>query len=67
MQFDSSKNRFLFAGDDHLIKVWDMNHSELLTTIDADGDLPVCFLLGVHIFYYQISFSISLEVFSPIM
>lgn len=43
MQFDSSNNRFLVAGDDHLIKVWDIDDTELLTTIDADGDLPVCF------------------------
>ncbi|CAK9188200.1 unnamed protein product [Ilex paraguariensis] len=40
VQFDTSKNRFLAAGDDHLIKVWDVDNCELLTTIDADGDLP---------------------------
>uniref|UniRef100_A0A5B7C2M3 CTLH domain-containing protein n=1 Tax=Davidia involucrata TaxID=16924 RepID=A0A5B7C2M3_DAVIN len=40
VQFDTSKNRFLAAGDDHLIKIWDIDHSGLLTIIDADGDLP---------------------------
>ncbi|KAF5936255.1 hypothetical protein HYC85_027384 [Camellia sinensis] len=40
VHFDTSKNRFLVAGDDHLIKVWDIDHAELVTVIDADGDLP---------------------------
>ncbi|XP_052209543.1 protein TOPLESS-like [Diospyros lotus] len=40
VQFDTSNNQFLIAGDDHLIKVWDIDHAELLTVIDADGDLP---------------------------
>ncbi|XP_059644428.1 topless-related protein 1-like isoform X2 [Cornus florida] len=47
VQFDTCKNQFLAAGDDHLIKFWDIDHEELLTTIDAEGDLPatpfICF------------------------
>lgn len=45
VQFDTSKNRFLVAGDDYLIKVWDIDDAELLTIIDADGDLPVCLFI----------------------
>ncbi|KAM7466237.1 hypothetical protein LguiB_013799 [Lonicera macranthoides] len=39
IHFGTSKNKFLAAGDEHLIKVWDMNNVELLETIDADGEL----------------------------
>ncbi|XAR71008.1 hypothetical protein NMG60_11028077 [Bertholletia excelsa] len=50
MKLDTSQNQFLVAGDDHLVKVWDMDYTQLLTTIDADGDLPaspyVCFNKG---------------------
>ena len=41
VQFDTTKNRFLAAGDDFCIKFWDMDSVKLLTTIDADGDLLV--------------------------
>lgn len=41
VQFDTTKNRFLAAGDDFSIKFWDMDHVPLLTSIDADGGLPV--------------------------
>ncbi|OAY69349.1 Protein TOPLESS [Ananas comosus] len=40
VQFDTTKNRFLAAGDEFLIKLWDMDNTNLLTTIDADGGLP---------------------------
>ncbi|XP_061981070.1 protein TOPLESS isoform X1 [Populus nigra] len=40
VQFDTTKNRFLAAGDDFSIKFWDMDNVQLLTTIDADGGLP---------------------------
>ncbi|KAL8171732.1 hypothetical protein V2J09_023536 [Rumex salicifolius] len=40
VQFDTTKNRFLAAGDEFLIKIWDMDHPNPLTTIDADGGLP---------------------------
>lgn len=41
VQFDTAKNRFLAAGDDFSIKIWDMDNTQLLTCIDADGGLPV--------------------------
>ncbi|XP_044464704.1 topless-related protein 1-like isoform X1 [Mangifera indica] len=40
VQFDTTKNRFLAAGDDYSIKFWDMDNSSLLTTIDTEGGLP---------------------------
>ncbi|KAM7462172.1 hypothetical protein LguiA_030293 [Lonicera macranthoides] len=39
IHFGTSKNKFLAAGDEHLINVWDINNVELLATIDADGEL----------------------------
>ncbi|KAM7462197.1 hypothetical protein LguiA_030318 [Lonicera macranthoides] len=39
IHFGTSKNKFLAAGDEQLIKVWDMNNVELLATIDVDGEL----------------------------
>lgn len=41
VQFDTTKNKFLVVGDDFSIKCWDMDSVNLLTSIDADGDLPV--------------------------
>ncbi|XP_058728883.1 topless-related protein 1-like isoform X2 [Vicia villosa] len=40
VQFDTTKNRFLAAGDDFSIKFWDMDNIQLLTTVEADGGLP---------------------------
>ncbi|XP_054780922.1 protein TOPLESS-like isoform X2 [Prosopis cineraria] len=40
VQFDTTKNQFLAAGDEFLIKFWDMDNVQLLTTVDADGGLP---------------------------
>ncbi|KAK9130670.1 hypothetical protein Sjap_011157 [Stephania japonica] len=40
LQFDTTRNHFLAVGDDFKIKIWDMNHSNLLTTVEADGGLP---------------------------
>lgn len=40
VHFDTTKNRFLAAGDDFVVKFWDMNNVNLLTTTDADGGLP---------------------------
>lgn len=56
LQFDTAKNQFLAVGDDHLIKIWDMDNLELLTTIDADGDLPVswCFWFFSFLLLYII-------------
>lgn len=41
VQFDTTKNRFLAAGDEFVIKIWDMDNVNLLTTMDAEGGLPV--------------------------
>lgn len=40
VQFDTTKNRYLAAGDDFSIKFWDMDNVQLLTSMDADGGLP---------------------------
>jgi WD40 repeat protein len=41
VQFDTTRNRFLAAGDEFMVKFWDMDNTNILTTIDADGGLPV--------------------------
>ncbi|WRX32540.1 WD40 repeat - like 10 [Theobroma cacao] len=40
IHFGLTKDKFLAAADDHVIKIWDMDKVELLTTIDAEGGLP---------------------------
>ncbi|KAL9251834.1 Topless-related protein [Drosera capensis] len=40
VQFDTTRNRFLAAGDEFMVKFWDMDSVNILTTIDADGSLP---------------------------
>lgn len=40
VQFDTTRNRFLAAGDEFQIKIWDMDNVNLLTATDADGGLP---------------------------
>ncbi|KAJ9692695.1 hypothetical protein PVL29_011670 [Vitis rotundifolia] len=40
VQFDTTKNRFLVAGDEYLIKFWDMDNVGMLMSTDADGGLP---------------------------
>ncbi|XP_028105463.1 protein TOPLESS-RELATED PROTEIN 2-like isoform X2 [Camellia sinensis] len=40
VQFDTTKNRFLAAGDEFQIKFWDMDSTNILTITDADGGLP---------------------------
>ncbi|KAG9450199.1 hypothetical protein H6P81_010164 [Aristolochia fimbriata] len=40
VQFDTMKNRFLVCGDEFLVKFWDMDVENILTTIDAEGGLP---------------------------
>ncbi|XP_078150956.1 protein TPR3-like isoform X3 [Carex rostrata] len=40
VQFDTTKNRYLAAGDEFVIKFWDMDNTNLLTTLDAEGGLP---------------------------
>ncbi|XP_044482673.1 protein TPR3-like [Mangifera indica] len=39
VQFDTTRNRFLAAGDEFQIKFWDMNKTNMLTSVDADGGL----------------------------
>ncbi|KAF8412884.1 hypothetical protein HHK36_000856 [Tetracentron sinense] len=39
VQFDTTKNRFLAAGDEFQIKFWDMDNTNVLTIVDADGGL----------------------------
>ncbi|XP_058760104.1 topless-related protein 4-like [Vicia villosa] len=39
VQFDTTKNRFLAAGDEFMVKFWDMDNTSLLTSVDADGGL----------------------------
>ncbi|KAL3497850.1 hypothetical protein ACH5RR_040582 [Cinchona calisaya] len=45
VQFETLRNRFLAAGDQHVIKVWDMNFATVVATIDAKVELPAspCF------------------------
>ncbi|VVB00946.1 unnamed protein product [Arabis nemorensis] len=40
VQFDTTRNRFLAVGEDNQVKFWDMDNTNLLTTIEADGGLP---------------------------
>ncbi|XP_050103715.1 topless-related protein 4-like isoform X2 [Malus sylvestris] len=39
VQFDTTKNQFLAAGDDFQIKYWDMDNVNLLNATDAEGGL----------------------------
>lgn len=45
VQFDTTQNHFLAAGEDSQIKFWDMDNINVLTSTDADGGLPVRILL----------------------
>ncbi|KAE8687093.1 Protein TOPLESS [Hibiscus syriacus] len=40
VQFDTTKNRFLAAGDEFTVKFWDMDNLNLLTSTPANGGLP---------------------------
>ncbi|XP_060208854.1 topless-related protein 1-like isoform X2 [Lycium barbarum] len=40
VQFDISSNKYVAAGDSHVIKVWNVNDPQLLTAVDIGGDLP---------------------------
>ncbi|BFG24685.1 hypothetical protein CerSpe_109590 [Prunus speciosa] len=40
VQFDTTKNRFLAAGDEFQIKFWDMDNVNLLNATNAEGGLP---------------------------
>lgn len=45
VQFDTTKSRYLAAGDEFCIKFWDMDNTQILTMVDAEGCLPVSFLV----------------------
>ncbi|XP_056162473.1 uncharacterized protein LOC115684239 isoform X4 [Syzygium oleosum] len=40
VQFDTTKNGFLAAGDEFMVKFWHMDNNNLLTSTDAEGGLP---------------------------
>ncbi|MCD9639571.1 WD domain protein [Datura stramonium] len=40
VQFDISCNKYVAAGDSHVIKVWNVNDAQLLTVVRAGEDLP---------------------------
>ncbi|KAF4389811.1 hypothetical protein F8388_009944 [Cannabis sativa] len=40
VQFDTTQNHFLAAGEDSQIKFWDMDNTNVLTSTDAEGGLP---------------------------
>ncbi|KAI3424563.1 uncharacterized protein J3R85_010582 [Psidium guajava] len=40
VQFDTTKNKFLAAGDEFMVKFWDMDNKHILTSTDAEGGLP---------------------------
>ncbi|XP_010245461.1 PREDICTED: protein TPR1-like isoform X2 [Nelumbo nucifera] len=40
VQFDTTRNHFLAAGEDSQIKFWHMDNVNILTTTDAEGGLP---------------------------
>jgi len=44
VQFDTTQNRFLVAGEDGQLKFWDMDNINLLASTDADGGLQVIIL-----------------------
>ena len=41
VQFDTTMNRFQATGDEFQIKFWDMDNTNILTTIDVEGSLTV--------------------------
>ncbi|KAJ8534956.1 hypothetical protein K7X08_016684 [Anisodus acutangulus] len=40
VRFDISSNKYVAAGDFHVIKVWNVNDPQPLTVVNAGGDLP---------------------------
>lgn len=49
VQFDTTKNRLLAAGEDNQIKFWDMDNINVLTSTDAEGGLPVSIARTFHL------------------
>ncbi|KAK8946288.1 Topless-related protein 1 [Platanthera guangdongensis] len=58
VQFDTTKNRFLAAGDDFMVKFWDMDNTNLLTTTEEDGGLSVISLMEFF-FPFSSNFTMS--------
>lgn len=48
MQFDTTRNHFLAAGEENQIKFWDMDNVNVLASIDAEGGLPVSIVYCFH-------------------
>lgn len=48
VQFDTTRNHFLAAGEDNQIKFWDMDNVDVLTSSDAEGGLPVSNKYSFH-------------------
>lgn len=51
VQFDTTQNHFLAAGEDGQIKFWDMDNNSVISSIDADGGLPVSHLIILKLFF----------------
>ena len=41
VQFDTTWNHFLANGDESVIKLWDIDNTNLLTTVDGDRGLLI--------------------------
>ena len=41
VQFDTTQNHFLAAGEESQIKFWEMDSINVVASTDADGGLPV--------------------------
>lgn len=54
VQFDTTKSRFLAAGDEFQIKFWDMDNVKILTTTDAEGGLPVTPMEALFLMYFSV-------------
>lgn len=48
VQFDTTKNRFLAAGDEFQIKFWDMDNNDMLTATGPNNGLPVSIQFHFH-------------------
>lgn len=60
VQFDTTKNRWLAAGDDNLVKFWDMDRERLSLTSEAEGSLPVIIgYASVHVDFYLENFFVN--------
>ena len=65
VHFDTTRNRFLAAGDEFVIKFWDMDNTSILTTVDAEGGLPVCHHTAVYYCFCVLEHRCFSLVFCP--